>query len=56
MSPSTRVNRAIRATRAVCPLTLTVAITLVGAALLVAGVIGGVRVKAVRAIGLKTHP
>ena len=28
MSPSTRVNRAIRATRAVCPLTLTVAITL----------------------------
>jgi drug/metabolite transporter (DMT)-like permease len=31
-------------------------LTLVGAALLVAGVIGGVRVKAVRAIGLKTHP
>lgn len=28
MSPSTRVNRAIRATRAVCPLTLTVAMTL----------------------------
>ena len=28
MSPSTRVNRAIRATRSVCPLTLTVAITL----------------------------
>jgi cell wall-associated NlpC family hydrolase len=28
MSPSPRVNRAIRATRAVCPLTLTVAITL----------------------------
>jgi peptidoglycan DL-endopeptidase RipA len=28
MSPSIRVNRAIRATRAVCPLTLTVAITL----------------------------